>query len=98
MMPTYMLEGSSRVHLSDRPLSLTLRTDAPAGTVHLKVTQNGRELDSVIRRPGFLIVPRVDGRTVISVAPQDQERFPAPTVVNLSVAVEDRSTPDPERA
>lgn len=98
-MPTYLLEGTNEIMLEARPLRIGLRLEGVGGeAAWLDVTAGGRPLDSVVRPPNMVILPSVHTPTTISVVPVGRERFPSPTIVHLSVVVEDRQSADPQRA
>ncbi|MDQ0127269.1 hypothetical protein [Arthrobacter bambusae] len=97
-MPTYMLEGTSEVRLDIRPLSLSLRVAGSSAQAWLEVTQNGQPIDSVVRPPNMVILPRIGQPTLVSIVPLGADRFPSPTTIHLDIAIEDKSSVDPQRA
>jgi len=98
-MPTYLLEGTNEIMLEARPLRISLRLEGAGGeAAWLDVTAGGRPLNSVVRPPNMVILPSVHTPTTVSVVPVGRERFPSPTIVHLSVVVEDRQSADPQRA
>ncbi|WP_218713779.1 hypothetical protein [Arthrobacter sp. BF1] len=99
-MPTYMLQGTAEVKLNVRPLSFTLRLEGPGVQGWLEISQDARAVQNVVRPPNMpnvVILPQVGATTMVSVLPVGQDRFPAPTIAHLSIAVEDRATADPQR-
>lgn len=100
-MPTYILDEGAAVRLPRGALTIALQASGPANQVRIQAIRDGQEVpaDAVIRpRPGLLVIPQVSSRTVIRVVPTAPLRVFGPVTVSLTIAVDRRSEPDPERA
>ncbi len=98
-MPTYVLEGAGRAVFPQRPVVLTLSVSGAATTAVMRA-MIGSDEDRRAVRPtaGLMILPRIDSPTVLRLFPAIGNEFPYGTTIHLSVAVEDRSDPDPDLA
>lgn len=96
-MPTYMLDGTDKVRFPQRPLTVTLRVQGEQ-VARLVVQREGEQLVPAVQRPDLIVLSHIEGKIIVSVVPVGKESFPANTIVNLSIVVEDRTTFDPERA
>lgn len=97
-MPTYMLEGTSEVGLSLRPLTVSLRLDPPHLQGRLEAMSRGHLVDVVRPRADLLVIPSVQDLVTIRVVPVGAERFPAAATAHVSISVDDAGGGDPERA
>lgn len=95
-MPTYMLEGTTPVALSPRPLTVTLQMQGPvAGTI--QASADGVPVANAVRpRPELLILPSVEGRIRLHVEPVGASVFAQGSRAHVSVGVNDpgRSIPN----
>ncbi|NMN95066.1 hypothetical protein [Antrihabitans stalactiti] len=98
-MPTYVLEGAGRAVFPRRPIVVSMTVVGPVASATIRALVNGVDDSRVVRpTPGLLVLPRVDAPTVLRLMPAGPAEFPPDTTVHLTLAVEDRSDPDPDRA
>lgn len=99
-MPTYMLVGAGEIRLNNKPLRFEIRLEGGMSAATLEITSGGRQLPTLVRpvgMPHVVILPQVQGQTLVSVVPVGVQRFQAPAIAHLAIVVEDPSTPDPQR-
>lgn len=87
-MATFVLDGDSSAHLSRGPVAVTLTTSHHSSPVRLRArTLSGNPLRTVQSSPSLLILPSITEETVIGAVPDHgHERFPAGTVLHVSLA------------
>lgn len=92
-MNTFILDDHDRVTIARRPITVTASvTGGHDGDVRLAALSGGSPArDAYTPRAGVLVVPRVDGRTLVRVEPgHDRELFPEGAIVSVTLST-DRS-------
>lgn len=102
-MPTYVLEGGGRARLPRKPLTLRVQgrstPGADGGQPRLAAFRDGYpDHTAITPMPGMLVLPRVEGDTVVRVLPESGKTFGSASVLSLSAAIEIHGDTDPERA
>ena len=95
-MPTYVLEGTAPVRLTRGAVSVHISaTGAPVVT---DATSPAGPVAVIRPAPHLLVIPRLDGRTVIRIAHADGGvAFPAGSSVALTLGVDRPGVSDPDR-
>lgn len=96
-MPTYLLDGSSSARIPAGPLKIEVHLSHGAPFV-LRALSDGQPIPAIAPRPDILVIPKLEGRAIVSVATSDGLRPFAPgTVLNVTVVIDGPPNPDPER-
>nr|WP_296779067.1 hypothetical protein [Rhodococcus sp. (in: high G+C Gram-positive bacteria)] len=99
-MPTYVLEGTGRAVFPRKPVVVSLTVSGSASGADMHALVDGVADSRAVRpTPGLMVLPRIDALTILRITPAGVGGEFAPgTSLHLSLTVEDRSDPDPDRA
>lgn len=97
-MPNYILDDHDRIPIARRPLRVEVAAEGVAGAVALVARRGQAEDRSVLHpRPGVMILPRIDERTVVRVEPSGvQGVFPDGTVVTIRLITDEMRDTEPD--
>lgn len=98
-MPGYVLDGAGLVELPRQPLAVTVTAlDLPVA-VRATTAGGAPAPGALYPRPGFMVLPHVDGEVVVVARPHvEGTAFPQGTVLQATIGVDSSRSADPDRA